>query len=64
MSGDTAYRVTVVTGDVDGAGTDARVTLRLHGDRDLVAVTSDLIRLDTPANDFERAHADRGIRVG
>ena len=46
------YKISVVTGNVLGAGTDANVFIILYGERD----TSSQFKLDNPGkNDFERA---------
>lgn len=49
------YRITVVTGDVFGAGTDANVYIKLYGEKG----ESGRLKLDMPnRNDFERGQTD------
>jgi hypothetical protein len=48
------YRVTVVTGNVRGAGTDANVYLTVVGDKGKV----DKVHLDNSKNNFERGRVD------
>lgn len=62
------YRVTVQTGDVKGAGTDANVYLTMFGDKVLLSLRHFLIcctkgehgpiRLDTAKDNFERGKLD------
>jgi hypothetical protein len=48
------YKVTTVTGDRRGAGTDANVYIILHGDQG----DSGKRKLEAPGNCFERGHSD------
>ncbi|MFI1162462.1 PLAT/LH2 domain-containing protein [Streptomyces sp. NPDC020801] len=48
------YRITVHTGDVDGAGTDANVYITIYGSNG----SSDELQLDSGRDDFERNGAD------
>lgn len=45
------YKVTVYTGDVDNAGTDANVHIVLYGD---MGNSGQPIKLDNTKNNFER----------
>ncbi|MER5890656.1 PLAT/LH2 domain-containing protein [Streptomyces sp. NPDC001941] len=51
MSDLTDYQISVFTGNVNGAGTDANVFLTLYGSRG----SSDELQLDSEGDDFERA---------
>lgn len=44
------YEITVVTGDVTFAGTNARVFIQIYGDKGKTEVT----RLESRSNNFER----------
>lgn len=51
------YRVSVKTGDIDSAGTDADIFITLKGTNG----TSNEVELDSPRDDFERGNTDRFI---
>uniref|UniRef100_A0A383W527 PLAT domain-containing protein n=1 Tax=Tetradesmus obliquus TaxID=3088 RepID=A0A383W527_TETOB len=48
------YEVVVYTSDVRGAGTDADISIELHGEKG----SSPALRLETSANNFERGQRD------
>ncbi|KAJ9526209.1 hypothetical protein QJQ45_009677 [Haematococcus lacustris] len=54
------YRITVFTSDLRGAGTDANVSIELHGDNGSVGAS----RLETQANNFERGAVDQFLVKG
>ncbi|KAA0913342.1 PLAT/LH2 domain-containing protein [Streptomyces apricus] len=59
------YRIQVITGKVEGAGTDANVFLTIYGS----AGSSEELQLESGRDDFERAstssfiHTLRDLRV-
>jgi hypothetical protein len=48
------YRITTLTSDIRGAGTDANVSIELHGTKGFVGAT----RLENKHNNFERGQKD------
>ncbi|KXZ56858.1 hypothetical protein GPECTOR_1g774 [Gonium pectorale] len=54
------YRVSTYTSDIRGAGTDANVTIEMHGELGSVGQS----RLETGANDFERGNVDNFVVKG
>uniref|UniRef100_A0A7S3VHN2 PLAT domain-containing protein n=1 Tax=Dunaliella tertiolecta TaxID=3047 RepID=A0A7S3VHN2_DUNTE len=54
----TSYRVTVMTSDIKGAGTDANVSISLCGERDGKEVWGPSQKLDGSKNNFERSQVD------